>query len=135
MKIYNKSNDSFNSNSKTSENLVPRNSVESLNKSIKSVSKSLKSLEKINKQSQTDSLIMQEYKNKMENVKTNENFCEVYPSILKKKKKHERRDTLNLMDGLSLLSKPLQEEDYTSIKYSEHKYVNDDGSNSNKENC
>ena len=91
-------------------------------------------IENVNKNSQTDSLIMMEYKDKINNIKLDENLCEIYPSSISKKKYSERRNAMDLVDGIHhpLIQSAVQEE-YTSVKYVDHKYINDEGSSINKE--
>ena len=76
-----------------------------------------KSTDNLNKKSQTDSLIMVEFKDKISNVKLDENLCEIYPSSLSKK----RRNAMDLVDGIpQTLNKSQIQEEYTSVKYSDH---------------
>ena len=89
-----------------------------------------KSTDNLNKKSQTDSLIMVEFKDKISNVKLDENLCEIYPSSLSKK----RRNAMDLVDGIpQTLNKSQIQDEYTSVKYSDHKYINDEGSSIIKE--
>ena len=125
MKIYNTSSNSFDSEKLGAKHV---SSNDCLHK------QKTESIENVNKKSQTDSLIMMEYKDKINNIKLDENLCEIYPSSISKKKYSERRNAMDVVDGIHhpLIQSAIQEE-YTSVKYADHKYINDEGSSINKE--
>ena len=109
----------FNNSKNSFDNELSENKLKSNNSLHNQKEKSTYNL---NKKLQTDSLILVEFRDKINNVKFDENMCEIYPSSLSKK----RRNTMDLVDGIN--QKSQIREDYTSVKYSDHKYINDEGS-------
>ena len=65
-------------------------------------------------------MIMVEFKDKINGISHNDNLCEIYPSSINK----QRRNAMDLRDGIPSSIR----EEYTSVKYSDHKYINDEGS-------